>query len=290
MEVKMKNEFSIDNQNAQQIAQTPVNQPLQIPQIPKVNYWIIFTLVFAVLCFILAGIYAFRIQPDANSFPKLTTSPSLTPTLTPTPANTPITTESREWSSAQSWSTNTYTKTLFEFLKTKLSENYIYTHFELINPKDAVTEPGTYREVKFRLHYGNELAFTGNASRAVDDPLFISGNAFILDNTVKQYSGPLKEEEIKVSKSQAYDLLKKNGITNIYVPGGRKIDTLELWIYDSYNNYDTNDTENLDQFYWYGGFKDEHPFTIYRVNAFDGSIQKEELKPDSPARIPPDRM
>lgn len=262
--------MNVGEQNTQQIGKNPSNQPIQIQENPKVNYWMISTIIFAALFLAMAGMYLFGIQNEKILNQKQIDQQSQTDNLLSKPTLSPsyITAESKKWSSTQSWSTNDYTKTLFEFLKTKLSEDYIYLHFELVDPEKIATEPEKYRTVKFRLHYGSELAFTGNASRAVDDPSFISGIAWILDGTVKSYTGPLKEYEIKVSKNQALDILNKNGLKKVLVPGARKIDTLELWIYD-YEN------EKADQVYWIGGVKNDESNDWFWVSALDGTLKKE---------------
>lgn len=59
----MKNQTNVSNQNTQQIGQNPINQPpvAPIPEKPKINYWMISTILFACLFFIILGIYAFAL-------------------------------------------------------------------------------------------------------------------------------------------------------------------------------------------------------------------------------------
>lgn len=45
----MKNQINVSDQNNQQIRQTPVGQPVQIPEKPKFNFWIVFTIILAIL-------------------------------------------------------------------------------------------------------------------------------------------------------------------------------------------------------------------------------------------------
>ena len=50
LERHMENQINIEDQNTQQIGQNPVNQPIQIPEKPKINYWMVSTtLLFIVL-------------------------------------------------------------------------------------------------------------------------------------------------------------------------------------------------------------------------------------------------
>ncbi|MFH1750041.1 MAG: hypothetical protein ABH837_04100 [bacterium] len=57
----MGNQPIIDNQNTQQIGQNPTNQPPvpPVPDKPKVNFWMISTILFACLFFVVLGIYIF---------------------------------------------------------------------------------------------------------------------------------------------------------------------------------------------------------------------------------------
>jgi len=50
LEVKMANQVNMSDQNAQQIGQNPVNQPVQIPEKPKTNYLVIGLVVL--ICFV----------------------------------------------------------------------------------------------------------------------------------------------------------------------------------------------------------------------------------------------
>lgn len=55
----MKNKISVNVKNSQKIGQNSVSQPSQIPEKPKVNYWIISTLILAALFFGILGLYIF---------------------------------------------------------------------------------------------------------------------------------------------------------------------------------------------------------------------------------------
>ena len=45
IEIHMENQINVSNQNTQQIGQNPVSQPVQVPEKPKINYWMISMLV-----------------------------------------------------------------------------------------------------------------------------------------------------------------------------------------------------------------------------------------------------
>lgn len=65
--------------NSQQIGQNPVTQPVQIQEKSKVNYWMISTLILAVLFFGIFGLYVFSLyQYQTNQ-----SGSNITPTLPP---------------------------------------------------------------------------------------------------------------------------------------------------------------------------------------------------------------
>lgn len=70
----MMNQVNIGNQNTQQVGQNPVNQPVFIPEKPKINYWMVSTLLLLVI--LLAGGAWFTFQ---TVYPTTTT---MQPTLT----------------------------------------------------------------------------------------------------------------------------------------------------------------------------------------------------------------
>ncbi len=223
---------------------------------------------------ILVGVAGYFIVNQQTPTPRPIPSPTPTPTPTPTtaPSPTPIPISQpieKRRSSTNDWATNEYTKILFEFLKLRLSEDYLYSHFELVRPQETAKNATVW----FRLHYGSEFAFTANSSRGVGDPLFISGSARIKDGSVEQYTGPLKEYEVKVSKDEATTILVRNGVSKVLVPGARPINNLELWIYDSYHK---TRGEKIDNFFWIGGIRDETSADWYWVNAIDGSLKREQ--------------
>ena len=53
----MENQLNVGDQNAQQIGQKSVSQPLQISEKPKVNYWIISIIVLFILLLVAGGVF-----------------------------------------------------------------------------------------------------------------------------------------------------------------------------------------------------------------------------------------
>lgn len=45
----MENQINIGDQNNQQIDQNPIDQPTMVPEKPKVNFWMISTLILFVI-------------------------------------------------------------------------------------------------------------------------------------------------------------------------------------------------------------------------------------------------
>jgi len=59
IEIHMENQINVGDQSTQQTGQNPVNQSPPVSEKPKVNYWIISTILFASLFFVILGIYIF---------------------------------------------------------------------------------------------------------------------------------------------------------------------------------------------------------------------------------------
>ncbi len=77
IEVHMENQVNVGDQNTQQVGQNPVSQPMQIPEKPKINYWMVSTLILAALFFGILGLYVFsRYQNNQSGL-------SITPTIPP---------------------------------------------------------------------------------------------------------------------------------------------------------------------------------------------------------------
>ncbi len=73
----MENQVNVGDQNTQQVGQNPVSQPMQIPEKPKINYWMVSTLILAALFFGILGLYVFsRYQNNQSGL-------SITPTIPP---------------------------------------------------------------------------------------------------------------------------------------------------------------------------------------------------------------
>jgi len=74
----MENQTNTGDQNSQQIGQNPVDQSVQIPEKPRINYWKISTLILALLFFGISGLYLFSVYRTNRSGLKITpTQPPL---------------------------------------------------------------------------------------------------------------------------------------------------------------------------------------------------------------------
>lgn len=63
----MENQVNIGNQNSQQIGQNQINPPTEVQVKPRINYWIISTVVFTLLLSVTAGIVAIKYSKVKNS-------------------------------------------------------------------------------------------------------------------------------------------------------------------------------------------------------------------------------
>lgn len=81
----MENQVNIGDQNTKPVGQNPVNQPAPIPEKLKLNYWMVSTIVLA-LVLLLGGIYTFglRSKPLENKQNLTNVTNNSLPTVTPT--------------------------------------------------------------------------------------------------------------------------------------------------------------------------------------------------------------
>ncbi|KKQ24433.1 MAG: hypothetical protein US39_C0016G0046 [Microgenomates group bacterium GW2011_GWC1_37_12b] len=96
LEVKMENQINEGSQNTQQIGQSPVSQPVSMSEKPKVNYWMISTVVLVLLAVGFTGGYFFKSisekrqsyvpQPTPNNYSDI--QPTTKPTITEQPTTT----------------------------------------------------------------------------------------------------------------------------------------------------------------------------------------------------------
>lgn len=97
VEVNMENQINSGDQNTQQIGQNPAIQPVQTSEKPKVNYWMILTLILAIALIIL-GIFTLskrtnnkltngKLEQKINLSEAPTEAPTKAPTEAPTPSN-----------------------------------------------------------------------------------------------------------------------------------------------------------------------------------------------------------
>lgn len=88
MEVKMENQTNMGDQNTQQIGQNPISQSTQIPEKPKINYWIVSTIVLVILLVLAAtggSYYIYKIsRSNITSRPTATAPSEITLTTTMT--------------------------------------------------------------------------------------------------------------------------------------------------------------------------------------------------------------
>lgn len=92
----MENQINEGSQNTQPIGQSPVSQPVFMPDKPKVNYWMISTVVLILLAVGFTGGYFFKSksgkgqsyvpQPTPNNYSD--TQPTAKPTITEQPSTT----------------------------------------------------------------------------------------------------------------------------------------------------------------------------------------------------------
>ena len=104
----MENQINMGDQTTQQLGQNPVNQPVQIPGKPKVNYWMYVTIAL-VIVILFGGIYTLSLKKQLNfSYNPISKQnnqqgPSVVPvtTLFPT-ASPPVTNPTSEWTTYES--------------------------------------------------------------------------------------------------------------------------------------------------------------------------------------------
>lgn len=75
LEVKMENQINIDNQNNQQVGQSPIDQSAAVQEKPKVSYWAILSVVFVILLLGLVSVYVWNFK----TIQKPTTTPQPSP-------------------------------------------------------------------------------------------------------------------------------------------------------------------------------------------------------------------
>ncbi len=63
----MENQINVSNTNTQQVGQNPVNQPVQILEKPRINYWIITAIALVFLLLGMVGIYVLSQKATDNN-------------------------------------------------------------------------------------------------------------------------------------------------------------------------------------------------------------------------------
>lgn len=91
----MENQINMGDQNAQQIGQSPISQPMQVPEKPRVSYLMISLIVF--ICFLIFGLGGYYLgiknQNKTSDTGNILPTPVVTspPETTVTPTNIPTT-------------------------------------------------------------------------------------------------------------------------------------------------------------------------------------------------------
>src|SRR3972149_7299533 len=105
LEMHMENQMNVGKQNAQQVDQNPINQPIAAPEKPKTNYLLIGGIILA--CFVVFGFggyyfgkqsstYKSNLNNTQNQLSQTATPESNSPTTVPT--NQPVSTLPSDWS------------------------------------------------------------------------------------------------------------------------------------------------------------------------------------------------
>ncbi|MBU1199936.1 hypothetical protein KJ953_00200 [Patescibacteria group bacterium] len=84
----MENQINVGDQNTQQIGQNPVDQPLPIPEKPKVNYWMISTIVLLIVT-VIGGTFYFLNAKKGIVPPTVQNQPLPQSTIEPSATNFP---------------------------------------------------------------------------------------------------------------------------------------------------------------------------------------------------------
>lgn len=78
----MENQINTVEQNAPQVGQNPVSQPVALPEKPKVNYWMVSTI--ALLAILIAvGVYTFNLSNRVSQLESSVQTPTESPTAMP---------------------------------------------------------------------------------------------------------------------------------------------------------------------------------------------------------------
>jgi len=89
LEVYMENQINVGDQNTKMIDQSQANQPIQLPEKPKINYRMISMFILSVVVVILVGYYIVNFQ-KSKEYVKETVTPTPSAIPTQTASQTPI--------------------------------------------------------------------------------------------------------------------------------------------------------------------------------------------------------
>jgi len=165
----MENQINIGDQNNQQIGQNPISQPTEIKARPKVNYWIVSTVVFALLFLVTAGIFAVnysKIKNRQSYSPSIVSEISQSPTTANQPTSIPTAVPTTNFK-------------LEDFAnKELLGENDNYSVY-LINPKVGDTPEKTGELIVYNKQNKTVIKVTGTFS--------IFGATIVIDDKKGEY-------------------------------------------------------------------------------------------------------
>jgi len=75
----MENQVNLGDQNAQQIEQNPIDQTVLVPEKPKINYWMILTIVFITLFLMAVSVFLLtRMKKEVADIQKIIPQPTTT--------------------------------------------------------------------------------------------------------------------------------------------------------------------------------------------------------------------
>lgn len=166
----MENKSIIGDQNSQQSEQNPMNESMVVNEKPKINRWMILTVVFALLFAIMTGVFALNYSKVKNNQTYL---PSPTPEISQTPA-----TISQQPTSIPTTIPTTNLKLENFTNKELLGENDNYSVY-LVNPKGRDTPEKTGELVIYDKKNKTVIKMTGTFS--------IFGATIVIDDNKGEY-------------------------------------------------------------------------------------------------------
>lgn len=165
----MENQINVDSQIHQQAGQNPISQPTEIQTKPKINYWTVSTVVFALLFLVTVGIFAVNYSKIKNN---QSYSPSTIPEISQSPTTTNQPTSIPTAISTTNLKLENFTN------KELLGENDNYSVY-LINPKGENTPEKTGGLIIYDKQSKAVIKMTGTFS--------IFGTTIVIDDKKGEY-------------------------------------------------------------------------------------------------------